>query len=225
MKPSYLAAALAAAVTMTGPAHAAFTANLTDGAPTSFDVDFRGGNSGGTNLGSTEMFDYIEVTATDGDLNQFPDDGLGITGGEGDEIDDRVDGNESMSLLFTKPLTRPTVLIGISDLFGPDDGGDDGEDGEVQVGVNTSDDGTQSFVADADPLSNVNGEWTLALAGFSVGDELKITLTAGPNGSNNDFSVMGVSQVPLPAAAWLMIGGLGAVGAYARRTRKVAPTA
>ena len=224
MKPTYLAAALAAAVTMTGPAHAAFTASLTDGAPTNFDVDFRDGSSGGTNLGPTETFDYIEVTATGGDLNQFPDDGLGITGGEGDEIDDRVDGKESMILSFNNSLSRPTVLIGISDLFGPPDGGDDGEDGQVQVDVNTSDDGTESFVAGADPSSN-NGEWTLALAGFSVDDNLEITLTAGPKGSNNDFSVMGVSQVPLPAAAWLMIGGLGAVGAYARRSRKAAPTA
>jgi len=31
--------------------------------------------------------------------------------------------------------------------------------------------------------------------------------------------------VPLPAAAWLMIGGLSAVGAYARRSRKTVPTA
>ena len=34
-----------------------------------------------------------------------------------------------------------------------------------------------------------------------------------------------IKAVPLPAAAWLMIGGLGAVGAYARRARKAAPTA
>lgn len=38
------------------------------------------------------------------------------------------------------------------------------------------------------------------------------------------FEVDGV-VTPLPAAAWLMIGGLGAVGAYARRARKAAPTA
>ena len=217
MKPTYLAAALAAALGLSGPAHAAFTASLTDGAPTSFDVDFRG--TGGTSLGDTATFGDIAVKANGGDLNQFSDDGLGITGGEGDEIDDRVDGNESMILSSYNSLTRPTVLIGISDLFGPDDGGDDGEDGEVQVNVNAADDGTRSFVASADPSSD-NGEWTLALAGFSVGDDLEITLTAGPEGSNNDFSVMGVSQVPLPAAAWLMIGGLGALGAYGRRARR-----
>ena len=34
-----------------------------------------------------------------------------------------------------------------------------------------------------------------------------------------------LATVPLPAAAWLMIGGLGAVGAYARRSRKIVPTA
>ena len=33
------------------------------------------------------------------------------------------------------------------------------------------------------------------------------------------------AAVPLPAAAWLMIGGLGAVSAYARRARKAAPSA
>ncbi|MFP4269677.1 MAG: VPLPA-CTERM sorting domain-containing protein [Alphaproteobacteria bacterium] len=33
------------------------------------------------------------------------------------------------------------------------------------------------------------------------------------------------ATVPLPAAAWLMIGGLGAIGAFARKARKAAPTA
>ena len=44
------------------------------------------------------------------------------------------------------------------------------------------------------------------------------------NDGSNAFEVDGV-VTPLPAAAWLMIGGLGAVGAYARRARKAAPTA
>ena len=44
------------------------------------------------------------------------------------------------------------------------------------------------------------------------------------NDGPNAFEVDGV-VTPLPAAAWLMIGGLGAVGAYARRARKAAPTA
>jgi len=44
------------------------------------------------------------------------------------------------------------------------------------------------------------------------------------NSGNNALELDG-AVVPLPAAAWLMIGGLGAVGAYARRSRKAASTA
>ena len=38
-------------------------------------------------------------------------------------------------------------------------------------------------------------------------------------------SAANVSSVPLPAAAWLLLSGLGAVGAAARRKRKAAPGA
>lgn len=225
MKPLSLAAALATTAAATalasGTAHASFTATLTDGAPASFDVDFRGG---GGNLGtSSQTFDDIDVMSTGGDLIQFADDGLGVTGGENDETDD-IDGDEGLVLTFTQALLQPTLLIGISDLFGPPDGGSDGEDGEVRVDVNSTSHAA-SFVASADPLGNGNGEWTLALAGLTVGDTPTITLTAGPNGTGNDFSVMGVSQVPLPAAAWLFLGGLGAAGAYGRYRRRQAPAA
>jgi len=45
----------------------------------------------------------------------------------------------------------------------------------------------------------------------------KVKLTA--NGSKA-FKFSSAAAVPLPAAAWPMIGGLGALGAYGRRARK-----
>ena len=60
---------------------------------------------------------------------------------------------------------------------------------------------------------------TLGSGSFSTGSP--ITITGAPDG----VEFFDAATVPLPAAAWLMIGGLGAVGAYARRARKAAPTA
>ena len=52
-----------------------------------------------------------------------------------------------------------------------------------------------------------------------------IDIEFGTTGAGNVSLTSTLATVPLPAAAWLMIGGLGAVGAYARRSRKTAPTA
>ena len=59
------------------------------------------------------------------------------------------------------------------------------------------------------------------------------TLLAGVNTLDIDFNAddgtatltTTLATVPLPAAAWLMIGGLGAIGAYARGARNTPPTA
>jgi hypothetical protein len=64
---------------------------------------------------------------------------------------------------------------------------------------------------------------TLAFSGAFAGVSSIVFSTAG--GGNvriDDLGVTGPAPVPLPAAAWLLLGGLGAIGALGRRARVAA---
>jgi hypothetical protein len=74
--------------------------------------------------------------------------------------------------------------------------------------------GVTSFAKPATP-----GAWTSTIMGIALGPDIynvgidNISFTVSePNGG-------GVNPIPLPAAAWLLLGGLGALGAAARRRR------
>jgi hypothetical protein len=68
--------------------------------------------------------------------------------------------------------------------------------------------------------------YTFTLLGFSTDGGTTIsTLFQSPEGGNNSavlYAQYSVSIIPLPAAGWLLLGGLGALGAVARRRRKQA---
>ena len=104
---------------------------------------------------------------------------------------------------------------------------------------------TVTEVKDNDPEERIAGTWSL-LDGFFFpeGESFALALKAGPNSFvyllDNDFTSgtwstvdldnKGLSNItlfgtttpiPLPAAGWLLLGGLGALGFAARRKRKM----
>ena len=138
MKPTYLAAALAAAVTMTGPAHAAYWIDLTDsnrlGGVTGNNTEVGGGPF---TLPSLALGGSFELGAPSGDVvtgdgvdasglpiaGDF--DGLGVDAiGDNDEVDYAVDGTESITMTFDNPTTvsgsnrsknlKPVTVVGLS---------------------------------------------------------------------------------------------------------------
>jgi len=233
MKATYFAAAAAVALAgMSGTAHAAFWIDLTDKnavtpAPSAQGDVVTGGPGLGPSLGGNFDLrggdvdnDPADVVIGDSVTN-LPSgiagdfDGLGVDGGgsDGDEVD-RTEINKFETL--TLEFTTETTITGFRflDLF-PDE--------SVKVdGIGL---GAFTTSVDADPDSGPGFKEVIGLAWADVNI---LTFIPGPENdgaSDPNFALAGVQVVPLPAAAWLMIGGLGAVGAYARRARKAAPTA
>jgi hypothetical protein len=68
-----------------------------------------------------------------------------------------------------------------------------------------------------------NSYHTLAFAdAFADVSSIVFSTSGGGNLRIDDLAVQGASPVPLPAAAWLLLGGLGAIGALGRRARSAA---
>ena len=173
MKPTYLAAALAAAVTLTGmstPAHAAFT-KVTVGGPF-YDPD----------LGVENELDTI-----------------------GDEVTFTwtANGSGTMPAMNFK-ASSPELLGGGFGLIKTDFS-------EVKFGEITLN-GTQVV------SSGSEGTFGFVAGVFQENNNLEIEIIS--TGGDEAFGDVSLSAVPLPAAAWLMIGGLGALGAYGRRARR-----
>ena len=221
MKPSYLAAALAAAVTMTGPAHAAYWIDLTDSAT----LDGVTGNNSAVGAGpftlpSLALGGSFELSAPSGDVvtgdgvSGLPTgiagdfDGLGVDAiGDNDEVDYAVDGGESITMTFDNPTT--VTGLRFLDLFKPE---------TVEVSSDTAE--SLEVGSDLELSEGIGFEESKAMIWANV---RTLTFEPGPDndaGSLPNFALAGVQVVPLPAAAWLMIGGLGALGAYGRRARR-----
>ena len=234
MKATYFAAAAAVALAgMSGTAHAAVS--ISPGLNEPFTYDFRGtdpvsdlADEGAVFDGSTAGFGPVNIVA-DGNLivkesltQSSAGLGVGVTrfGGKNDEIDVFLFDSESITLTFTSP--RSLREVGITKA-----GTDDGFffDTDTKIKVTTPEGGTQTLTSSSTsvPPTATGQLSTLVFSGldreFGVGDSITFEAKQG------SFAVAGYSAVPLPAAAWLMIGGLGIIGAYARRSRKAAPTA
>jgi hypothetical protein len=101
--------------------------------------------------------------------------------------------------------------------------------GAVPTGANS---GT-AFTAGtaAGPITYAYGLFdsgTLAGPGSGPYTQLLTTVSFSLTGNGDKVSLTGnatINPVPLPAAAWLMLGGLAGLGAFARRGRSAPPAA
>lgn len=165
------------------------------------------------NLPSFTVGDVTAVAGPAGSLlfAADPQDGLGVRGGEIDEID-RV---EYLKILFANAVSLQSIKI--TDLFNKDNEGGDGSDpvngevgylslwfGGVQVAPTLSFYGINSAQA--------NGEQTFVVGGVTV-DEIKFW--AG--GARDEFSVKAL-EVPEPGIFALL--GLGLMGLTLSRRRQ-----
>jgi hypothetical protein len=206
-----LAVAVAAALGMSGTAHAAF---LQSGLDEPFTVDFRG--SPPQSLTEPADFGLVTVTST-GDKNdslQQGPAGLGVGPdplGLGDEIDGTNFRAETVTLTFQAESLLRSVSFNLA--------GDDGIFLDDPTGIEVSKNGSSLGT-----FQSFNAQEALVFAGgervFGIGDTLTFSVRDTGFLNNDSYAIAGLSEVPLPAAAWLMIGGLGAVGALGRYGRK-----
>ena len=168
MKATYFAAAIAAALGLSGPAHAAFTPTVS--IPNDTQPD------GVLDPGEVLVFNSL---------------------GKGEAGTD--------TLTFDFEVSTPTIL-GTSS-------GTDFSDLEGVQFVSASLNGTNIGTKVETGLISFAG---VALAGGFNTFTLNFDV---PEGSFAFISGE-LATVPLPAGAWLMIGGLGALGAYGRRARR-----
>jgi len=179
-------------------------------APTlgSLDVDFRTTDwSGALNQTSLTVGNVTATALPAGALlYQDSDDGLGILGGEPDEIDKseqlRIDIAGGMSL----------NALWLTDIFSAEDGGD-GEEGSVLITVISPSSSFTLPFAGYWPLGTNNGELYVP---FGATYNVTTLLFSSVDQINDEYSVAGL-VVPVPGAVLLGILGLSAAGIKLRR--------
>jgi hypothetical protein len=156
-----------------------------------------------------------DVTASPNPQNllyQDSDDGLGVIGGEHDEIDLE----EFLKINFSKP--QDLIGFGVTDLFKANDGGN----------ITYGEYGTASFFDDLDNhlgeisfqgigSSGSNGEQYI---GYALSNVSMIKFMAKGGALNNEFSVAGINSAPVPEPATMLLFGTGLLGLAGLRLRK-----
>lgn len=184
--------------------------------PINLDIDFRDNAWDAADYQASWTIGDITALGQPGGslLYQDSTDGLGIRGGEPDEID-RL---ESLEILFNTPYVLRDVAI--TDLFASNDGNQArGEEGYVHLyGGNGS--FLQSFTFFGNDSDQANGE---QLVDFGQSLIVSRAVFSARNLSNNEFSVAGFAKAaPVPEPATMLLFGVGLAGlaGLARRRKK-----
>ena len=156
-----------------------------------------------------------------GGLFWAADDGFGVRGGEIDEIDPL----ESLTVTFSAP--RPVTGAWFTDLFIDTSGAAAAEEAIVNLFLGLANVGTFNFLAEeffaastpCPPGGCNNGGLFGSFGGAISVDKLVFTAL---NITDVEYSVAGITVVPLPGALGLMVSGLAAFVVMARRRRKAA---
>ncbi len=186
---------------------------------TNLDIDFR--DPLWTSAFNQPSYTVGDVTASANSgsryLYQDTTDGLGILGGERDEIDN----TEYLGISFLNPINLRG--IGVTDLFAAPDGyGSRGEWGQALIyfadfsprfevnfyGNDSNQSNGEQYIDFGGPLANVS---TIYFQSYP---------TVGPGSVNNEFSVAGVNVAPVPEPATMLLFGTGLVGLVGARFRK-----
>ncbi len=144
-------------------------------------------------------------------LYQDGEDGLGVRRW-GNRNDDEISGSEYLHVdVGGKKINK----IFISDLFAAPDGNTKrGEQAKVRVGM--GDGSSFTALAFGNHADQGNGELTIHI-GDLVGHNLVSWMKFKSIGKGSDYSVAGMSEVPVPAAIWGLGAGLAGLAALRRR--------
>ncbi|SHI12769.1 PEP-CTERM sorting domain-containing protein [Desulfofustis glycolicus] len=198
------------------PAAICILASTAQALPINMAIDFRDNAWNAADYQATWTIGDITALAQPGGslLYQDSTDGLGIRGGEPDEID-RL---ESLEIVFNTPYVLRDVAI--TDLFASNDGNQiRGEEGYVHL-YGGNDTFLQSFTFFGNDSDQANGE---QLFDFGQSFIVSKAVFSARNLSNNEFSVAGFANaapVPEPATMLLFGTGLAGLAGLARRRKK-----
>ena len=176
--------------------------------PSHLVVDFRSDDWAPAFGQQNYSFDGVtaETNSEELKLHQDEIDGLGVLGGENDEID----GQEAILVTFEEEIRLGGVWI--TDLYKSSDGGAIGEIGTVVLN------GVTPFIFKGENSHQANGEQWVAFGDNGIVVKTALFYTIGEE-ENNEFSVAGFTHVPAPGAILLASFGCGIVSQLRRRKR------
>ncbi len=184
-------------------------------------IDFRDTAWGGANGEQSYTVDGVTAGAagedphTDEYLYQDNTDGLGILGGENDE----VDGYEWLTISL--PNLDVTGFM-VTDLFAyPDGNNPQGEHGEVYLFNGSSELGHYHFYG-ADSNQG-NGEQNIAFGGVIAGVtsmQFYTNFTAPGSDAGHEYSVAGIDTAPVPEPSTILLFGAGLAGLIGFRRKQ-----